>query len=122
MIHKRFPFLFLVPLLVLVLAACDGNFQTNPLGYSFVGQTMAHNQHRVVTLASFHAKSLAHLRPYGIGLTPDAFTVQYGQPLAPSQPPTQLWFKATLDDFPAGSVMIVGFDRSNVDSQGHRLI
>src|SRR5262249_11175313 len=53
---------------------------------------------------------------YGIGLPPEAFTTQYGQPLSPSQPPTQLWYKATLDDFPGGSVMIVGFDRSSKDN------
>jgi hypothetical protein len=41
---------------------------------------------------------------------------QYGQPLAPSQPPTQIWFKATLDTFPAGSVLIAGFDRSSLDN------
>jgi len=117
MIRKRLAFLLLTPLLVLLLVACDGDFQANPLGYSFVGQTLVNNQHRTVPVAPSHGKSITHLRPYGIGLLPDAFTAQYGQPLAPSQPPTQLWFKATLDDFPAGSVMIVGFDRSTADSQ-----
>jgi hypothetical protein len=49
-------------------------------------------------------------------LPPEAFVTQYGAPLSPSQPPTQIWFKATLDTFPAGSVLIVGYDRSSIDS------
>ena len=102
--------------LLLALAACDGNFADNPLGYSFVGKTFQPDQKRTVTVPPSQAKTIAHLRPYGVGLPPEAFTTQYGAPLAPSQPPTQLWFKATLDAFPMGSVMIVGFDRSSVDS------
>jgi hypothetical protein len=103
--------------LTLMLAACDGDIADNPLGYSFVGKTIqGSDQKRTIALTPSKAKSLAHLRPYGIGLPPETFVTQYGSPLAPSQPPTQLWFKATLDTFPTGSVMIVGFDRSSVDS------
>ena len=110
-------FLALCLWLALTLAACDGDIPDNPLGYTFVGKTMqASGQKRTINLTPSHAKTIAHLRPYGIGLPPEAFVSQYGAPLAPSQPPTQIWFKATLDSFPAGSVMIVAFDRSSVDS------
>jgi hypothetical protein len=102
--------------LVLALAACDGNFQENPLGYSFVGKNSSNNLHHPVPLTPSHAATIPHLRPYGLGLPPDAFAKQYGPSLSPSQPPTQYWFQATLDAFPGGSVMIVGFDRSSSDS------
>lgn len=101
---------------LLTLAACDGDINDNPLGYTFVGKTFQADQKRNIPIAPSQAKTIAHLRPYGLGLPPEAFVTQYGAPLAPSQPPTQIWFKATLDVFPAGSVMIVGFDRSSVDS------
>jgi hypothetical protein len=115
-VKKRF--LLFAPLffLALLFAACDGDIQNNPLGYTFVASTLKPNAHSAIAVPPTHAKTIAHLRPYGVGLPPEAFVVQYGQPLAPSQPPTQFWFKATLDDFAKGSVMIVGFDRSSVDS------
>src|SRR5262249_54554370 len=117
--RKRSIVLFLVLCLWLLpaLSACDGDIAANPLGYSFVGKTMQESdQKKTVSVSPPHTKPLPHLRPYGVGLPPEAFVTQYGQPLVPSQPPTQLWFKATLDTFPTGSVMIVGFDRSSVDS------
>jgi hypothetical protein len=110
-------FLVLGLWLLLTLAACDGDIADNPLGYTYVVKTMqGSDQKKTVPVSPSRAKPVTHLRPYGIGLPPEAFVNQYGSPLAPSQPPTQLWFKATLDAFPAGSVMIVGFDRSSIDS------
>src|SRR5262249_19059238 len=110
MARKRFALTFLGLVLIVILAACgNGNFQNNALGYTFVGSNFSTDQHRTITIPSSNAQSVDHLRNYGIGLPPEAFTTQYGQPLSPSQPPTQLWYKATLDDFPGGSVMIVGF-------------
>jgi hypothetical protein len=113
---RKLPALALLGILLMIaLVACDGEFQDNPLGYTFVGSTLDKNQHRTITIPPSNASPVDHLRQYGVGLPPEAFVSQYGQALAPSQPPTQLWFKATLDDFPAGSVMIVGFDRSSKD-------
>lgn len=116
MTRKLVALTFVGLLLLLALAACDGNFQSNSLGYSFVGANFNTSQHKTITIPPSNAQPVDHLRDYGIGLPPEAFITQYGQALGPSQPPTQLWFKATLDDFPAGSVMIAGFDRSSKDN------
>jgi hypothetical protein len=102
-------------LIIVFLTGCDNSFQDNALGYNFVGANYS-NKTLTTQLAPSHAKPVAHLRPYGIGLPPEAFVTQYGQPLVPSQPPTQFWFKASLDTFPSGSIMVVGFDRSSNDS------
>jgi hypothetical protein len=114
--RKFFPLIAALSALLVLCTACDGNFQDNPLGYNFVGQTFDVSQHRTFTIPPSHAQQVAHLRPYGLGLPAENFIQQYGDPLAPSQPPTQIWFKATQDTFPNGSVMIVGFDRSSKDN------
>ncbi len=104
-------------LLPAVLCACDGDsIALNSLGYNYIASNYQAKKSQPVTIPSSSAKQVNGLKPYGIGLPPESFQLVYGNPLGPSQPPTQYWFRATLDDFPAGSVAIVGFDRSSLDS------
>lgn len=108
--------LWLICLFVVMLSvtACGGPYKDNPLGYNHV-RTL-NSTATAIQVPSTTAQDVEHLRSPGLGSTPDTFAAAYGSPLPSSQPPTMYVFRAGLDDFPAGSILIVSFDKGKIDA------
>lgn len=103
-----------LPLLIL-LAACTG-YGVNPLGYGFAYDQMASPTPGHATFPTVTPVNNPDplLKQGGLGNTLDTFFTKY-QPMTISHPPTQYAFQQTLDAWPGGSILFVGFENGAQD-------
>lgn len=106
----------LVLFLAIAFTACGGAYNDSPLGYDYaLTQTAKMQSQSPVAIPTTTGQNVAHLREPGLGTSPASFATKYGKPLPTSQPPTMYIFKAGLDDFPNGSLLVISFDKGAVD-------